>query len=424
MKKLQSRFDVNFGDFENVLNFFSNKGKVTYLNNTKILNIAIDTVRQLYKGTIENTLLTRLSSLTADGLILLEKDDVNTSNDLYFRHLTIPCDVKLSRMGKNSGYRYKLQNNDIGIVILLGSYYKQAHKEGSHLKIELSPHFIAERSAIDIQQYMDNIADMFLINPEPDAISPHLCVDVQGWTMPLHIEDGIITRSKRIRTYKGIENVEFEGFNSVLMTYGRSETLMVGNANSLQLSLYRKDLEILKTDKVDYFHELWDQFSIGGFDKTLPVYRFEYRFHQTIIKEFERGIGESINTFLEVYQYLNDLWRYALNTIRHETDDSVTPIWQLLYEDITFNNNDFREVFKRQQKAKSDTTSVRHNIGLMLGNFTSLMARKRIKFKEVVLELKKLTYFQEIIKKYLLESNIDESVFWDTQRHKYLLKLI
>ena len=162
----------------------------------------------MYSGTIDYRIIQALDRYTTDGSITLEKDTINNENHLYLRLFNVPFDVKISRMGKMSGYQYKLQNRDVGVVILLKQFHKPNDEETSHLKIELSPHFIAQYTPKEAQKIMDDIAKLYLIDSSPSAVAPHLCVDVQGWEMPNHMQDDIVSRSRQIRTYNGIDTVK------------------------------------------------------------------------------------------------------------------------------------------------------------------------------------------------------------------------
>ena len=191
----------------------------------------------------------------------------------------------------------------------------------------------------------------------------------------------------------------------------------------MQLSIYRKDLEIVKTDKVDYYHELWDTFSLGSFDKEQSVTRIEKRFHHSVIKEFERGIGEDINSYLEVSNYLNDLWMYALKTIRHQKNDTISGIWQFLMEDIEFNDQDIRQDFKRKQVEKKDITSISRQIGLFIGNYLTIASRTGKPFKDIQREIQSLTIMTEI-REYLSYRQQNEGLFFEQLKQKYLERQI
>ena len=420
MYKENVRFDENLQEFEKGRYFGNPKyGTLQDLSSINILNVGIDTIRQIYRGTIDRLLFNSIGKLAEDGGMMLEKNEVNNSNDLAYRYMTIPCDFKLTKMSKKSGYRYMFQNNEYGVIVLLGSYYAQNDKEYSHLKIELSPHFIAQRNPHQIQKYLDDVASMFLEQPEPVGVVPHLCVDIQGWDIPLYMQEDIITRSKAIKTFTGIGEIKFNGLREVHANYNNAETIMIGKANALQIAIYRKDLEIVKSDKVDYFHELWQDYSMGGFNKEKKVVRFEARFHHSIVKEFERGINQSLSSYLELSEYLNDLWEYAFKTIRYQQNGVLCPIWQLLKEDVRFNSNDIRQGFKRQQKAKNDTTAIGTNIGIFIGNYLSIAARMGRKFKDMQKELQGLSIMQ-VIREHLFERQQDEGMWFENLKKRYL----
>lgn len=420
---LNDRFDENLEPFEKGHIFCDSSGNITDLNDITVLNIAVDTIKQLYSGTIDQTIIRALDHYSSDGGVTITKYELDSYK--YYQHgqFTIPFDCRISKMGKNSGYQYKLQNNEVGIIILLKSFHKPNDTETSHLKIELSPHFLSSHTPTESQTILDNISNIYLENALPAAVSPHICVDIQGWSMPNHMQDHIISRCKQIKTYNGIDKAEFQGLDNILTTFGRNETLMVGTTKSLQTSIYRKDLEIIKSDKVDYYHDIWDQYSLGSFDKTLPVTRIEQRFHHNVIKEFQRGIGEDINTYLEISEYFNDLWNYALNTIRYQIKGTISPLYQFLMEDVHFNQNDLRQSFKRQQKPKKDITSITRQIGLFLGNFITLKARSKINFKYVKRELESMSVFDEITL-YILEKKQDLAGFWRELEQRYLERCI
>lgn len=48
--------------------------------------------------------------------------------------------------GGASGYQFRLQNSDLGLILFLKSRYAEQDKEFSHFKIECSPHWLLPRS--------------------------------------------------------------------------------------------------------------------------------------------------------------------------------------------------------------------------------------------------------------------------------------
>lgn len=422
--KRNTRYDQLLNEFEKGMLFGSTSGKITDLSDLTVCNIAIDTVRQLYTGTIDKFLFQSLKHFTKEGSVLLDKDLVDaSSHHVRYKPLNMPCQhMKLSRMGKTSGYRFKFQNNEIGLVVLLGSYYSEIDKDYSHLKIELSPHFIAQRTPEQVQDYINTVAELFLIEPKPSGVAPHICVDFQGWNIPHNFIDDVRTRSKFIKKYTGIGEVSINGLQDVISTFNRTETVMIGSPSAIQLSVYRKDLEIVKSDKVDYMHDVWLSHTLGSFDKEQPVIRVESRFHHSVINQFGQGINEEIKDYLTVSKYLNNLWKYSLNNIRYVDNNNVHPLWQFLHDDITFNDkNDIRQSeFKRQQVAKKDTTGIRKNIGLLIGNFLTIHARSGRSFSMLEKDIKNCPSLIDPIRDYLQENRLNESVFFQELKQKLL----
>jgi len=151
------------------------------------------------------------------------------------------------------------------------------------------------------------------------------------------------------------------------------------------------------------------------------VTRVEYRFHHTVIREFSRGVGEDINSYLEISNYLNDLFAYGLKTIRYQKNNVIAPLWQFLQEDIQFNRFDLHENFTRAQKPKSDTTAIARVIPLFVGTFISIRARSGLEWKYVQKELQNMPVMDEI-RSHLFERKQHEGEFFEQLKQRYLLK--
>jgi len=383
--------------------YFSDKhGQADDTQNYLICGAVCDTYKQIFKGTIDRFLDDAFKVLTQDGETYIYKDEINNTSAIRYRGMTIPCDLKVKRMGKNARYRYSLQNSELGVYILLGSYFQKIDVEFSHLKIELSPHFIAKRTPKQIDKFLSSVADMLLEEPEATEPEVHLAVDVQGWELPAHMIDNMVTRAKRIQTYNGISDIEFDSF---AVTYGRCESLTLGSRGSLQECIYRKDLEILKSDKVDYYHQKWGEYTLGSFDPKKEVDRIEARFHQSVIKQFSTGLDKPLTTFSQVCKYFTNLWKYSLNANRYMYDkDYVHPLWQMLYEDIIFTCEEQPVEFKRVQ-AKTDTTAITRQISNAIGNLITIYARTTIPVEEVIKQIRNAEFFT-LIKQWILDKGL------------------
>jgi len=84
-KKNQRLEGIEFKPFEKGMFFASPAGELENLSDVKVLNIAVDTIRQLYKGTIDHQIIRSLDFYSADGGDVYKKEQINTENHLYFK---------------------------------------------------------------------------------------------------------------------------------------------------------------------------------------------------------------------------------------------------------------------------------------------------------------------------------------------------
>ncbi len=152
------------------------------------------------------------------------------------------------RIGRDSGYQYRLQNAEMGLILLIKNHNIKVDTLGSHLKIEVSPHALDGADPRILQGVLDDLAAAVLSHCETNQAAVHIALDVQGWKPPRDLVDRMHCRSRRVRQISGIERIEFDGNASV---YGRGETYMFGSANGLQLSIYNKTLQARATDTAD-----------------------------------------------------------------------------------------------------------------------------------------------------------------------------
>jgi len=119
--KDQIRVDQNFQETPTGRLFFdSHSAKLTDLSGVRLLRCGVDTVRQLYRGLIRPEIMA-----------LFEKPGVMVEFAGEFWHA--------GRVGRDSGYQYKLQNADLGFVLLIKNFNAKLEQIGPHLKIEVSP---------------------------------------------------------------------------------------------------------------------------------------------------------------------------------------------------------------------------------------------------------------------------------------------
>lgn len=368
--------------------FTTERGGIEYdLSKMRFLHHGIDTIKQLYTCTIRPDVLQKIAT----------HYDQSTSDVITIGQV----EWKLSGAGKKSGYQYILKNLDIGMVVLLKSFYCEADQRGSHLKIEVTPQLIDDLGLEQLTNRLRQVAQMFAETCEASAIAVHICVDMKGLDLPDDFEAKLATRSKRNLRVNGISSCHFEAA-AASFVYGRGETYMFGDSGSLQMCLYNKSQEIIKSDKIDFWETVWrrtpgldDPFESeyrdgrdGGEVDT--VHRLEFRIHHSIIREFENGnfnkTGENvcIREPRDLKPHLQGLWDYCLNNFRlHHSSTYIHPIWQKLMTDIEWLHIHPTFIYTRDKK-KSAGPTTRRNVAMWLGNHLKLAARKGFTVKHVV----------------------------------------
>lgn len=353
------------------------------LSGIKILSAGVDTLRQLYYGKLKPEPVAEIQAMIEGGAQLAT----------FFG---LSWHVGKSPMG--SGYKYKLQNNDYGLIILLKSIYATDDKQGTHLKVEASPHLIRAHSPKDMQDIFDGVSVHFLDSPEYAGIAIHLAVDVQGWCPSSSFLERFTTRARYIQGYKGIDKLETD-LSETALVYGDNETFTFGRASSLQFTTYRKDKEILRRDKVDQWHDYWQAMSGGSFDKSQHVQRLEARFHHSVVAEVGNGIGETLTCYLQASEYLTDLWRYALKNNRLDySSQYIAPEWQLLTDDVEFICHATGVHIRREKKV--DLHGIGRNFAQIIGNMITVAARNAWKVSDFIRQVKKLYFYEELMEFY------------------------
>ena len=159
-----------------------------------VLHNGIDTVKQLYTGMIKLDRFEFIEKAYEQGIYT-----VNIGGWIW--------KIGSARKG---GYRYFLNNSDLGVLVLIGSFYTEPKYEGHHLKIELSPHFILNKDVNLLQECIDEFADIFIHLRQYSGVAIHLCADVQGWKPPDDLDHRMVTRAKRITKHSGDNEQIFE----------------------------------------------------------------------------------------------------------------------------------------------------------------------------------------------------------------------
>ncbi|WP_371364561.1 hypothetical protein ACA097_16350 [Pseudomonas sp. QL9] len=352
--------------------FFSRgSAKFTDLSGVRFLRCGVDTVRQLYNGLIRPEVFA----------LFEEREEVVEFAGYEW--------VK-GRIGRDSGYQFRLQNADLGFILLIKNHNVKAENIGPHLKIEVSPHALDGADPHILQGMLDDLAAGVLAACETNQCAVHIALDVQGWAPPADLVDRMHCRSRRVRQISGIERIEFDGNASV---YGRGETFMFGTAAGMQMCIYNKTLQARATDKLDYWQAVWATLNGDPFGDDEPAYnpletvwRIEFRFHHSVIQQFSEGStlasGDVIGfrTYDGLCPHLQGLWQYACESFRLlESRFTFDPFWSLITQDVKvqveadplIERTEYRRYYKTAQGFSGK------NCEMFLGQFASLIARER-----------------------------------------------
>lgn len=404
------RMDLETGQESQKGNMFINRAGMFDLSGVDIVGFFVDTVRQLYHG-----------QLYGDVAQTLEKHIESETNfrtgDLPYRDAELPYAMELDwavqKMGKSCGYRFKLQNNEFGLVLLIGSYYGKLDAPRTHVKIEASPHFLMKYPAGMAQHIMNYLARSFMQNPEPAGCAIHLACDLQGWRPDDDFLSHFVTYARFVRAYDGIEGFELgEDWAGYALSYGKgkSETLMFGKPTSLQCCIYDKSSQIKRIDKVDYYTDEWNIYSLGAYDPEKPVTRVEMRFHHDVIREVNAGQYANIQSYLELEPILANLWQYALTRNRHELEKGlISPVWQLMMDDVVFAEAD--KSIRIVRKKKQDVTALAKNYDLIIGNLITVYARQGADHKHFMTQLKGFSWYPDFLRHLHVNRRMGESEF-------------
>jgi len=353
--------------------------KLTDLSGVRLLGCRVDTVRQLYKGRIRPSVM----ALVEQGGIVE-----------FAGH-----EWHAGRVGRDSGYQFKLQNADLGFVILLKNFNVKIDVIGPHLKIEVSPHAIQSCTPEVLQGWLDRFAQMAMEHVEPNQCAVHLALDVQGWKPPADLIDRLLCRAQVRRDLSGIKQIHFNGEAA---SYGRGQSFLFGSASGIQLAIYDKTLQAYSIDKLDYWQSQWaeldnpfDDADPMNYDPEAPVWRIELRFHHTIVQQFSDGsqvagkILES-STFAELAPHLDGLFQYGLESFRLCSSKGVfDAFWTLMRQDVRVRvpveSLAGKTHYKRHFKTSRGFSG--KNVELFLGNMISLAARERMSAEKVFASL-------------------------------------
>ncbi len=340
------------------------------LSDVRMLHCGVDTVKQLYNGILKEDV--------HDLLVNSIGGDVLNIGGI---------DWMLSRSAKQSGYQFILKNGDLGYVVLVKSFYKDASELGPHIKIEVSPQTIAKYNPDELTDKIQAIAKFFASDLAPSGCAVHLAVDLKNFQVPHDFEKRFVCKAKREFKFDGIAQVSYNGLNEISCVYGDRQTFTYGQPSAVQFSVYNKTVEIAAKDKSDFWFSVWSQtLSVDNVDEAEfkagdDVKRIEARLHHSVVAQFARGTEgmeeyRDHPTFKRLVPHLNALWRYCLDSFRlQHSYRYVDPLWQMLHEDVRFNPYETAFLYQRSYKTASGTT--RRNVAFFIGNFLRVAARRR-----------------------------------------------
>lgn len=415
------RFDTFlFEESERGRLFCSSKFHVD-LSKIKLLLSSVDTVRQLYRG-----------SLDTEWFEKLDEEYEEARNETRIVHIH-GIDFVV-RPGGASGYKIRLQNNEMGIICFVKTHFAESGKVGSHLKIECSPKLLLTASPDEVQDYMDGIATELL---DEDfyygGVALHLALDVQGYKPQKGFADRLVCRSTRRFSHEGIDRAEID-LAAVAVTYGDAETFTFGSVNALQFCHYNKSKEIIRSDKRDFMHAVWggemsrnftpDQM---GFEPEYgDVWRLEFRFSHHILNQFDEGFQSLPETsvkdirmkcYRDAFQHLGALWRYAMDQYQLPEGKFYHPTWSLFMLDADFNQHHTDVVYKRVRKEPGVDNA--RNVALALGNILSIHARHGYTTTQSI-EYLRNTGIWEDVRGYLRERKVSIQEFHESWRGRLL----
>jgi hypothetical protein len=396
-------FDCSEVDECRKLFFVSALGQVD-MTNFHILHHGVDTVRQLYTGVLRGDVLSEVMRVYEDG---------------FGECLEFGGHVWLVGSGGKSGYKYRLQNSDLGLILFLKSNHATVDKSASHMKIECSPHWLLARTFQEIGKELDSLADLFLIGKLPCGCAIHLCCDVQGWSPDADSPflGRLVTRARRIMSHES-QKLVYLDTGEMCHVRGGSDTYLLGSASSVQFCVYRKDVEAERRDKLHFWRERWgrvvDEDLKPVYDSAAPVWRLEVRFHHSVVSDFGRGALQATSNDSSYYfsglcgnwehvtgleSSLTSLWRYGLDNFRLEVTAPgegryLDPAWQILMDDvIMYGGGDLLRL--RRVKKKAGEGGVK-NLMLAVGNLLSCYARHRFETDYAVQCLKSSGIYDDL----------------------------
>jgi len=329
--------------------FIMPNGTFEKYDNFKVLTHTIDTIRQFYECRLKKTLINKMA------------------NGSFPREIVInETPYTLSKMGSNSGFQYSFQSKKLGLQVLFKSFTKKLSQDANHIKTELSPHFLV--LPYDVQhRFLQDVISYLTHFDSPVHFAIHFAIDFQVGENYNYVDQLFPDLAHRIKGFRANSaytheklSFSFDHRDFSFSTNGRKgyESITMGSPTAFQFTIYRKDLEIIHSNKVEFFSDLWgDQY-----DSSQPVFRLELRIHQEVVKTynvFEKYYLDYMRNsdFSLIHTFITKRLRYM-----DETKTVLSPIWFLLVQSLHDNK------LVSRVKPKKDSENLYHNSSLALGN--------------------------------------------------------
>lgn len=345
--------------------------------NFKVLSHTVDTVRQFYDVLLDAR---QLQEIQGNSIVEIEGVE-------FLR----------SKIGRDSGYSYSLKSSQLGVQALFKRFHKSLQDVSSQVKFELSPSFLI----LPIPQqkkWLDAIlAFLSFADTKSVHYALHLAIDFQinekGFNYVNDVFPDFAHRMKGFRSSRGYQNesliFEMKDFNLMANGSNGLETITLGSSNAFQFTIYRKDLEIVKTRKIEHFKKIWGK----EYQEEFPVFRLELRLHQSQLEKFRHQTGTHYFEFLEkdsfsiMKHFMSDRLRYM-----DKTKNKMAPIWFLLYESVD------NKVPVFVTKPRKDRENIQHNATLALGNLVSASLKMGLGPEQITEDLLGMQSFRYLLK--------------------------
>jgi hypothetical protein len=391
------------------------------LSNVRVLHAGLDTVKQLYRGRLRQEILLEIERVYDEG---------------FGECIELAGHPWLVGSGGQSGYQFRLQNSDVGLILFVKSRYSERDQDYSHLKIECSPHWLVGRTSADMMDELNSLAKLVLLYGESSGCAAHICVDVQGWEPPVDIADRMVTYARRMRSHDAMK-ITYMDLGEICVNHDKGQSYLWGSPSTVQFALYRKDIQAKAIDKMDFWREVWGRATHDldrAYDSAVPVWRLELRFHHSVMAEigeheaeramvtrvFPDGVvrqgllgtdpRKACATLVGVMHRMGALWRYGLDSFRlenrvHGKGRYIDPHWQFFRDDarLWFIESLYKGAIARKRKTPGDGNE--KNVALAFGNWLSICARSR--------------YTPRQAWDYLKRSGIYDDVFYMMQRRAW-----